>query len=327
MEYGPFLKTMLPALISGLLAVGSRADGLDAIRALIGDLRVRIEHDEKLDEAADTTKPPRRSESWTFRAGGVNPTLRYSRFLNRPPEFEGTYPSLANHDMGIGLDGGPFRYWYSGNAIRVLLDGRDIFAERPATRIETQESDAGHLRLAWELGKARRIVLSFTVPPDGRAVFARVDIEPGASPAERVEVKLNCYPGGYGPAYKLPSHRYVKTARAAGEVPRDFVHTPGRGFPVVPFATGEDWVFYGDRLASSGSLGLLVNRGEIPSGQIRLSSYCVVTSLLYPADTRHIHLAFFAYSIENGPAEAALLAGLDKERAALTTIPFWTEDE
>jgi len=319
------MMSMVSILVGALVSAGTQASDLDAVRALIGDIKVRIEHQEKLDKAADATKPPRKSESWKFKAGGADPTVRYTRYLNLPPDFNGTYPSLANHDMGIGLDGGSFRYWYSGNAIRVMLDGTDIFAERPAMRIETQESVNGHTRFVWELERDRGIVLNSTVPRDGRAVFARIDIDPGTSPTKRIEVKLNCYPGGYGPAYKQPSHRYVKTARASGEVPKDFERTPEKGFPVVPFSAGEEWVFYGDKLTSSGSLGLLVNRDEKPSGHVNLSSYGVVTSLVYPNDVRHIHLAFLAYSLENEPAERAFLAELDKERTALTTIPFWTD--
>ena len=319
------MVSMVLVLVSVLVSAGAQASDLDAVKTLIGKIRVQIEHQGKLDKAADATKPPRKSESWEFKAGGTNPTVRYVRYLNLPPDFTGTYHSLANHDMGIGLDGGSFRYWYSGNAIRVLLDGKDIFAERRATRIETQESANGHVRLVWELENNRRIVLTFTVPKDGRAVFARVDIDPGTSPTKRIELKLNCYPGGYGPAYKQPSHRYVKTAKASGEVPRDFERTPAKGFPVVPFSAGEEWILYGDKLASSGSLGLLVNRAENPSGQVSLSSYGVVTSLVYPQDAHHIHLAFFAYSLENEPAQKAFLAELDKERTALITIPFWTD--
>lgn len=319
------VMSMLSVLVGALVSAGAHASDLDAVKALIGEIKVRIEHQEKLDRAADATKPPRKSESWRFKAGGIDPTVLYARYLNLPPDFTGTYPSLATHDMGIGLDGGAFGYWYRGNAIRMVLDGKDILAERPATRIETQESANGHIRLIWELERDRRVVLNFTVPKDGRAVFARVDIDPGTSPTKRIEVKLNCYPGGFGPAYGLPSHRCVKTAKAAGDVPKDFVRTTEKGFPVVPLPAGEEWVLYGDKLTNSGSLGLLVNRDENLSGQVNLGSYCIVTSLVYPQDTRRIHLAFFAYSLENESAERAFLAKLDKERAALTTIPFWTD--
>ena len=317
----------LPAIFGSLVAFAARAGDLDAVRALIGEVKVKIEHNEELTESEDGTKPPLKSEAWTFRTGGVSRTVRYSRYLNRPPDFTGAYPSLANHDMGVGLDGGPFGNWYRGNAIRVVLDGKDVLAQRPADRIEAQEGANGRLRFAWELENDRRLMLSFTVPKDGRAVFARVEIEPGSSPLKGVELRLTCYPGGFGPAYKQPSHRYVRTARAFGDVPRDFERSEENPFPVVPLPAGEEWVFYGDRLRSKGSLALLVDRGEKRSGQVNLSSYGVSTSLVYPEDTRRMHLAFFAYSIENGPAEKAFLAGLARERAALTSIPFWTEGE
>ena len=317
----------LPAVLAFLVAFGARAGDLDTIRALIGEVKVKIEHKEELTTSEDGAKPPCKSESWTFRAGGVSRTVRYGRYLNRPPDFAGTYPSLANHDMGIGLDGGLFGYWYRGNAIRVLLDGEDVLARRPADRVEAQEGANGHVRFAWEMENGRRLTLSFTVPKDGRAVFARVDIEPGSSPLKGTELKLTCYPGGFGPAYKQPSHRYVKTARASADVPRDFARSEDSPFPVVPLPAGEEWVFYGDKLQSRGSVALLVSREEAPEGQVRLSNYGVSTSLVYPATARRVHLAFFAYSIENGPAEKAFLAGLARERAALATMPFWTEDE
>ena len=320
----PCATATLSAMIGFLVAVGARAEDLDAVRALIGGISVRIEHKEEVSESEDGTTPPLKRNSWTFMAGGVSRTVRYGRYLNRPPNFAGAYPSLANHDMGIGLDGGPFGNWYRGNAIRVVLDGKDVLAQCPSDRIEAQEGANGHLRFAWELEKDRRLTLGFTVPKDGRAVFACVEIEPGSSPLTGVELKLTCYPGGFGPAYKQPSHRYVRTARASGDVPRDFERSEEKPYPVLPLATGEEWVFYGDRLQSRGSLALLVNRKEGPSGQVRLSNYGVSTSLAYPPTTRRVHLAFFAYSLENGPAEEAFLAGLARERAALTTIPFWT---
>lgn len=316
------LATMAMAL--GLLLHGCvEAGDLAAVRALIGEPRVSIAHHEQVKASGDGTKPPLRSDSWTFIVGGVNPTVRYGRYLNRPPEFTESHPSLTSGDMGVGLDGGPFGYWYRGSAIRVILDGQDVFAARPADLCEALEDEYGHLRLAWELGEGRRVTLHFTVPEDGRAVFARLDVEPGVQPVGRTEVRLMCYPGGFGPAHGLPSHRYVKTAQAEEQVPRDFRHSPEHPFPMAPLTGEDDWVFYGDRLSSGGSLGLLLNREDRPAGRVNLSDYGVATTLEYPADMRRIHLAFFAYSLENEPAERAFLAGLEQERAALRTIPFW----
>lgn len=318
--------TVVLALAAGLaLAGGVRADDLDAVRALIGDFKVRIEHKSELTKSEDGSKPPLRSESWAFIAGGVHPTVRYSRYLNQPPDFTGSTPSLTGGDISIGLDGGPFGNWYRGGAIRVILDGQDVFAARPATRCDAREEASGHLRLVWELAQGRRLALHFTVPEDGRAVFARIDLEPGDKAIAQLEVHLTCYPGGFGPAYGLPSHRFAKTAGAAAEVPPGFTVSDTNPFPVVPIADGDDHVLYGDRVCSSSCLALLLNRAEHASGQVNLSSYGVSTRLAYPPATRQIHLGFFASSLETASAEARFLAGLEQERAALTTLPYGTE--
>ena len=70
------LIAMLSVLVNGLVTVESQASDIDAVRALIGEIKVRIEHEEKIEEAADATKPPRKSESWRFQAGGLNRIVR-----------------------------------------------------------------------------------------------------------------------------------------------------------------------------------------------------------------------------------------------------------
>jgi len=316
-------RSVLSAALCLLLCFGARADDLDAIRALIGEIKVSVEHESELVKSPDAAKPPLQSDAWRFVAGGVNPTVRYSRYLSRPPEFTGTHPSLANPDMGIGLDGGPFGNWYRGNAIRLLLDGHDVFAERPANRLESKEGPQGHLLLLWELEAGRRVALCFTVPRDGRAVFCRIGIEPGETPISGLEVRLTAYPGGFGPAYGLPSHRFVRTTSAAARVPPGFAPTAEQPFPVVPLTEADDWVLYGDGECSSGSLALLMSRDEGPTGHVDLSNYGVMTSLTYPPNTRYIRLGFYAFSTENDPAQRSFLAGLAGERAALATVPFW----
>ena len=56
---------MLLALVGGAVCAECRASDLDAIRALIGPIKVRIDHEEKLERGADPATPPRKSESWT----------------------------------------------------------------------------------------------------------------------------------------------------------------------------------------------------------------------------------------------------------------------
>jgi hypothetical protein len=311
------------AVLAGALAIGSdAADEMAALRALIGEIKVSIRHTAERTEAKEG-RPPLQSESWVFTAGGVNPTVHYGRYLNQPPDYTGNFPSLPNGDLGIGLDGGPFHYWYAGNTLRVLLDGRDVFAEQPAQHSETKEGADGHLRLIWELAQQRRVVLHVVVPRDGRAVFAGLDIEPGAVALKQLEVRLLAYPGGFGPAYGMPSHRYAKAASAGAEVPPGFKASPDTPHPVLTLAAGDDWIFYGDKRCSSGALGLLLNRAEQPAGRVSLSNYGVTTILTYPAATRQLRLGFFAYSLENDAAETTFRNALDSERQALRNLPGW----
>ena len=312
---------ILPALCWGTFIVGQQAaptDDLDALKQLMGDFTVKIEHKTEMTEGKEKV-PPRQNDRWIF--GGPNGIIiRYSRYLNQPPYFTGQHPSLANHDMGVGFDNGFFGNWYRGNAIRVLINGADIFAQKPAKQLEAKEGANGYLRMAWELDKGGELILNFTVPEDGHAIYARVDIVPGELSIKDIQVRLNCYPGGFGPAYKLPSHRRVVTANGEWEVPRDFKPGPEKPFPAAPFEKGNEWIFYADKLQSAGSLGLIIDKEECPSGRVRMSGYGQRTELNYPADTRQIHLAFYAFETENKTSREAFISSLDGERSVLTGI-------
>ena len=128
---------------------------------------------------------------------------------------------------------------------------------------------------------------------------------------------LTGYPGGFGPAYGLPSHRCVQTAGASAQVPRDYA---AKEFPKVPFPTEDAWAFTSDRIENRGSLGLVALPEEKPAGEIRASNYGVATVLTYPPDTRRVRLGFYAFEVTNDAALALLLVGLALERAALRRL-------
>jgi hypothetical protein len=134
------------------------------------------------------------------------------------------------------------------------------------------------------------------------------------------QVRLTCYPGGFGPAYGQPSHRWVQTAKGDAEVPRDFVKTGDSSFPVLSLPAGEGWVFYADRLQSRGSLGLVLLPEEQSAGEIRLSSYGVSTVLTCPAGTRVLHLGFLAFDTANAAAQQALVSSVADEQRALRAL-------
>jgi len=314
------IAVMASISITGLAR--AQAPDLEALRRARGDEPdVRVEHEETTTLAADG-KPPLKSEAWTFRTGLLSPMVRYSRYLNRPSDFAGSYPSLPNSDTGLGFDGYAWGNWYRGNAIRVLVNGRDVLAAQPATAVEWREGESGFLRLVWEFGEGTSLSLSVLVRPDGDGIYLRAELSPPGVPVDALQVQLTGYPGGYGPAYGLPSHRFVVTAQQEGDVPADYT---GKAFPKLPFTAGESWAYYADRLADTGSLGLVVLPAEKPSGEVRLSSYGIQTVLCYPPGTRDVHLGLHAYTIVNSSARQLFSEAVPADLEALRTLSFWPE--
>jgi len=321
------LKSAIPILLAGALRCACPADAaetdLEAVRKAMGEFGVSIRHETRTTPGPSAKVPPLRRDKWEFVAGQLNPTIRYARYLNQPPDFQGAHRSLKNSDMGVGFDGPSFGNWYRGNAIRVLINGRDVFAERAASRIETDEGENGRLRLFWDLDQDRVVALNFVVTEEGNAIYARVDLPGTGGAVDALAVKLNCYPGGYGPAYKLPSHRWVATARNGAEVPKAAI---GKVSPTVPFTNGEEWIFYADKLVDKGSLGLLALAEEQPAGEVQVSSYGQHTTLNYPAGTTSIHLAFYAYGVTNSAAKRLFLDSLPAEKQKLRELRFRTDE-
>ncbi|MBI4024259.1 MAG: hypothetical protein HY360_04710 [Verrucomicrobia bacterium] len=321
----------LPLLIAVLLLVAaeSRAEtsALDKVKKAMGKLEMAIAHKEETKADEDGKKPPLKTESWTFDCGAAKPCIKYGRFLNSPPHYDGNHPALINSDMGIGLDGDAFGNWYRGNCIRILLDRKDVIAQQTASKIESRSDQRGYLRFTWELDDGNQLQLAFVVPDDGHAIYARVDLQgPTAAKAfdDSLDLQMTCYPGGFGPAYNLPSHRWVQTAKARNEVPHDHA---GNEFPSVPVTAGESWVFYADKLARSGSLGLVFIPSEKLTGEVKMSSYGQNTTLHHPPQTTSCRMAFFAYELDMDDAWETFSKIAGKELATLKTMRFWTEEK
>ncbi|MDD5705765.1 MAG: hypothetical protein PHR35_07550 [Kiritimatiellae bacterium] len=292
-------------------------DDLEALRHLMGPfpgVGVAVETKNTPGQAGI---PPRRTDRWTFATGIQALVVQYSRFLNVPPHFSGSHPSLASGEMGIGLDGGPFGNWYAGNTIRILVDGIDIMQRRPADVVEAREGEEGRLRLAWKLDGGSELVLRFTVPEGGSVIRAVIALTPGTQPVGAIRVLLCCYPGGFAPAHGMPSHRYAATAAGERDLPPDFASAAGRPPPTLLIPSASPWAFYADHLQTRGALGLLALAEERATGEIRLSGYRVDTALDYPAGVRRIRLAFYAFELTNDAALAAFQGLQDSATRAL----------
>lgn len=308
--------------VTVLLSLGASAQQaeLEALRQLMGEPRVHITHEVK-DKQTDG-KPPFRHETWCFTAGLRQPEVKYSRYLNVPPHFGGSHPSLINTDMGIGLDGG-YGNWYRGGFIRVLVNGRDVLATRCADTVRAEDGAYGRLRFLWSLEQGGRLALTLAVPTDGAAVYSAIEVS--GVPVETLRVRLSCYPGGFGPAYGYPSHRWAATSNAEAEVPENFVRSDDTPFPVLPLRRGVPWVFYADRRQHKGSLGVFMLPEEGAEGEVKMSNYGQTTVLDYPAGSASAHLAFYAFAIENAPAKELFLRSAPAEAERLRALPFWPQ--
>ncbi len=291
-------------------------EDLEALKKLMGDI-ISVQVEQKTTSAeAKNNIPPMQTDVWDFKTGARTLTVGYSRFLNQPPHFTGNYPSLTTGDMGVGFDGGSFHYWYRGNVIRVRINGADIMAAKPAKIAEANEGKEGRLRMIWEMEKNGELVLNFIIPESGQAIYSRIDIVPGNLSIKDIELRLTCYPGGFAPAHRLPSHRWIVTSDGEWDIPHGYTGTN----PEVAIDKGIDWIFYADKLQSKGSLGLLLNAEEGFRGRVRIGSYAQSTEITYPQETRHIRLAFFAFETENHVSMKAFKAAIESERKILKNI-------
>jgi len=308
-------SVIITIICSWGLMLSADEDVMTDLRRIMGNIKSEIEVKASIKKGSAKI-PPRKSETWTFMAGMRKVQVRYSRYMNIPPYFEGRHSSLSA-DMGIGFDGGYFGNWYRGNAIRLIINGEDIFAQRMADTVEVMEGEEnGQLRFTWKLKQNSSVTMTIVVPQDGHAIYMDIALSLPEIEVRSLQIKLNCYPGGYKPAYKQPSHRWVVTEFDEKDVPVEMKKTT----PVIELKSGQDWVFYADKLQSAGSLGLLINNQDNPSGKIFMSYYGQRTELNYPVQTRQIRLAFYAFNLENQSARSMFLKNLEQERKVLKTL-------
>jgi len=208
--------------------------------------------------------PPSQNDLWSFGERWDHDT--YNRYLNQPPHYTGQYSSLAS-EMGVGLR----RRFLQ--LVRCKCDSRtdqrvDVFSQKPAKHIEAKEGDNSSLRMAWDLDKGGELALNFTVPEDGHAIYAAWRSFPRKLTITGIQLQLFCYPGGFGPGYKLAPTAGSQPPKANGRIPPDFKgrHEESVSRSAV-WKKGEDWMFYADKLRSDGSLGLLVRKEENPFGK------------------------------------------------------------
>jgi len=284
---------------------------------------VKIQTKGEIKKEKTDKKPAFREDMFTFTTKRAELAVRYIRFLNSPKNFAGKHQSLTSTDMGLGIPADA-NTWYGYNTIRVLLNGKDIFASIEASEIKWKEGPGlGRLGFLWNAPEAN-VFLNLAAGAGVRPVYCEVKIEPRQK-ITSFAIILVCYPGAYTAFYKLPFHRWVKTRSAEAEVSEKLPENK-----VIDLRASDGWAFYADKYhdarirPSSGPCGLVVVPEEKISGKITVTNYPIITRLEVPPASNKVHFALYSFKgIANKVALYKLKRLYLKDRRILDEIKFW----
>ena len=286
--------------------------------------KLTIEHETKDTPPEKPEQPTRRNDAWRVMTDLGPYEVLYSRYLNRPPAFQGNTPACPTSDWGLGIPGLNTQ-WYRGNTVRVLIDGQDIVQHFAADAMEVREDiGVARLRFLWRLEKAD--VAAHVVVLNGRSEgFVEVLVSPHR-PLESVGVNLLCYPGGFGPAYGHLSKRVVRVPEAEAKV------ATGQPSETLTLPPECPWVWYGDceqedrGLYNTSSVALVLLPEDKAEGEVNVSSYGVSTQLKYPGTQSRVRLALTAYPGPNARAQSVFAEQRESVRQILRQLDFWPAD-
>ena len=298
------------------------ADGLYHVNGLnIPAHSLSITEQVNMTQSDDDATPDKQSSTYIFDTSWGPFKLGYSRYLNNPAQYSGRHGASVNSDMGLGISGYQWN-WYQGNTLRVKVDGKDIIAQQDAaTILWHSDGTIGWWCGLWKHEKMSmwvRIVVIDTVA----AALVEVEID---GIAESIEVILTCYPGGFGPAYGIPSMRSVEVDQQTIQV------STGQPARQLQMPKGASAVFYSDRwfedrgIYSKGACGLCFQGEALSNATINVSSYGVTTHLFLPKGTRAVRFALTGYDVPNKLAREQFHESTSEMTRLLETTQFIME--
>jgi len=259
---------------------------VEGIRIPVHVVTVKEEGEEKPSKKGTLTL---KGSSYIIQTTAGDYKIGYSRFLNRTPEWKGKHGASLGYDMvWVFPDSAP-----TGMAIP-CVSSLTAMTSSPGwrqTRLNGNRDGRRAVRAFWTTEKGSLAVT--VVVMDGiDAGLVEIACE---GPATVIELTLNCYPGGYGPAYGTPSIRSAHAGQetvqvAIGEEKQD-VHDPADAdgifycdrWPEVPENRGQ-------RLVRAG-LPRRTDRGQA----VLVSNYGVNTSLKLRPGIKSAVLALTEY--------------------------------
>jgi len=317
------LAAFLPLALPGQDVSKGEAPGfyeVEGIRIPVHVVTVREEGEETPSAKGNT--PPSKGSVYFFQTIAGEYKANYSRYLNRTPEWQGKHGASVGFDMGLGFSGLGTN-WY-GNTLRVRVDGDDVIARLAADKIEYKTGPGmGRWRGLWTTAKGS-LTINLAVIDGVGAGLLEIAFD---GPATAIELDLNCFPGGYGPAYGTPSIRAAQAGQETVQV------GTGEENKTLTVPAGADSIFYCDRwpetqkLAGSGSCGLVFIGDQIAAATVLVSNYGVCTTLKLPPGTKTADLALTEYPLPNATAAATLAHEQAQLRDLLKSTEFWTKEK
>lgn len=290
------LKHLAAVSIAAITAVSFAQNPLDQIKGLAQESsKVKLDFKQNK-RVLKANQPPYCTDNYTFVTPSNKLTVYYHYFMNQPPEFTGKHPALLHSQGGIGLSGKSFAFWYYGGMIRIYVNNIDIMQQKIA-KVSTKCGKNGNIEFVWNWGKASKFTLQLIVPSEGNRVYARLipEISPLDKKVNHIKIRLTGYPGGFGPAYKQPSHRYVKLSDGkeeildAGKIMKKQITLPG----------DVKWAFLADKLQKKGAIGFVLEKIAGGNHNLNLSSYGSSFLLNYQGCPKAVNFALYAFETTN----------------------------
>lgn len=293
---------------------------VEGIRIPVHVVAVKEEGEAKPSEKGNT--PPVKTSRYVFQTSWGNFVAGYSRFLNRTPEWQGKHGASTTSDMGIGIPGFGGN-WYGGNTLRVKIDGDEVVARLAADRVEWKSGpDGARWRALWNTEKG---VFTVTVAVLDRSTAGLVQIACEGT-AKEIELGLTCYPGGFGPAYGIPSIRSVRAGQETVQV------VTGDENKTLTIPADTEGVFYCDRwpdfqkVEGKGACGLVFIGEQVVAKTVLVSSYGVITTLKLRPEIKSAVLALTEYELPNPTAAERFAGEQARLRELLKKTEFWKEE-
>ncbi|MCF6176252.1 MAG: hypothetical protein L3J71_10855 [Victivallaceae bacterium] len=218
----------------------------------------------------------------TFITGNVNYRLNFHSTLKDDREYI----------KGIGLMGGVSAkrfskrgWWYGPNGfLKLNVWGKNIF-KMPVT----YKSDDGVIEFTFSEGN-KTVKIIFRAQENDDKLFMGIDFS--ESP-QRGVMKLTCYPGNMLKKYPEKRDRYANTAKRSIQWQKKVSR--------IKLEKDEYWIYYEDRKFDTSkstyfsTCALLYNPNEVKAVNLLVSSYAIVTEVLFSPDKQNYNFILWEF--------------------------------